>query len=250
VVTGGAVDVIGVLVPARDEEELLPACLAALAVAARAPELAGVAVEVVVVADGCTDRTAELAAAAGVDVVSRTGSGGNVGAARHAGAEHLLGAAAASWVPADRVWLASTDADSRVPPDWLVLHLTAAGTRVHGLLGTVAVPDWTGLPAGAAAEFGRSYDAWRSGGADAVHPHVHGANLGVRGSAYRAVGGFPPWPADEDRGLVAALEGAGAQLLRTAAGPVLTSARRVARARAGFGRDMARLVSRVRVPAR
>jgi len=244
------VDVIGVLVPARDEEELLPACLRALAVAAAAPELAGVAVEVVVVADGCTDRTVERARAAGVDVVARPGSGGNVGAARHAGARHLLATAAASWVPADRVWLASTDADSRVPPDWLVVHGAAAGTAVHGLLGTVAVTDWTGHPPGAAAEFGRSYDAWRAAGADAVHPHVHGANLGVRGSAYLGVGGFPPCTADEDRGLVAALEEAGARLLRTAAGPVLTSARRVARAPAGFGRDMARLVSRVRGHAR
>jgi hypothetical protein len=85
---------------------------------------------------------------------------------------------------------------------------------------------------------------------DAVHPHVHGANLGVRGSAYLDVGGFPPVAADEDRALVAALVRSGAVVLRTPAGPVLTSARRVARARAGLGRDMRLLAARVQAAAR
>jgi hypothetical protein len=171
VVTGGApahgVDVLGVLVPARDEEEPLPACLAALAVAAAAPGVAGVAVEVVV---------------ADVAVVRRTGGEGNVGAARDAGARHLLAGAARRRVPVERVWPASTDADSRVPADWLVLHRTAAEAGVQALLGIVAVADWSGHPPGAAVEFARTYDAWPAVGVGAVHPHVHGANLGVRGA--------------------------------------------------------------------
>lgn len=244
------VDLIGVLVPARDEQELLPACLAALAVAAAAPELTGVAVAVVVVADGCTDATVERAVEAGVAVVARPGPQGNVGAARHAGALHLLADAARGRVPAERVWLASTDADSQVPADWLALHRTAAEAGLDAVLGTVAVADWSGHLPGAAGEFARSYDAWRAGGAGAVHPHVHGANLGVRGSTYLGVGGFPPEGADEDRGLVAALLRSGARVLRTPAGPVFTSARRVARARTGFGRDMALLASRPGTTAR
>lgn len=252
--TGGApahgVDVLGVLVPARDEEELLPACLAALAVAAAAPGVAGVAVEVVVVADGCSDGTVDRAVEAGVAVVHRTGGEGNVGAARDAGARHLLAGAARRRVPVERVWLASTDADSRVPADWLVLHRTAAEAGVQALLGIVAVADWSGHPPGAAVEFARTYDAWRAVGMGAVHPHVHGANLGVRGSAYLDVGGFPPVGGDEDRLLVAALVRSGAGVLRTPASPVLTSARRVARARAGFGRDMRLLADRARAAAR
>jgi hypothetical protein len=98
----------------------------------------------------------------------------------------------------------STDADSRVPVDWLVLHRTTAEAGVQALLGIVAVADWSGHPPGAAVEFARTYDAWRAGVVDAVHPHVHGANLGVRGSAYLDVGGFPPVGSDEDRALVAA----------------------------------------------
>jgi glycosyltransferase involved in cell wall biosynthesis len=236
-----AVDLIGVVVPARDEEELLPACLAALAGAARAPELAGTAVEVVVVADGCTDGTVEVARAAGVTVLDGDSPAGNVGQARHRGARWLLAAAGRAWVPADRVWLASTDADSRVPADWLAVHRTAAGSGVDALVGTVVIEDWAGFTPAARVAFDAAYDGWRAGGAGAVHPHVHGANLGVRGSAYTRVGGFPPLTVSEDHGLVDALVLGGASVLRSPVAPVLTSSRRAARSRGGLGTDLQRL---------
>ena len=52
-----AVRHVGVLVPVRDEEELLPGCLAALTASAAHLRAARpeVAVRVVVVLDGCTD---------------------------------------------------------------------------------------------------------------------------------------------------------------------------------------------------
>jgi cellulose synthase/poly-beta-1,6-N-acetylglucosamine synthase-like glycosyltransferase len=56
------------LVPAHDEELLLPACLASLARLRYPPSL----ITVVVIADNCTDRTAELAQAAGVQCLIRT----------------------------------------------------------------------------------------------------------------------------------------------------------------------------------
>ena len=240
------VDLIGVVVPARDEEELLPACLAALAGAARAPELAGTAVEVVVVADGCTDGTVAVARAAGVTVLEGARSAGasatgNVGQARHRGARRLLATAARARVPADRVWLASTDADSRVPADWLAVHRSAADSGADAFVGTVGIDDWTGFTPEAVAAFDAAYDAWRAGGAGAVHPHVHGANLGVRGSAYTRAGGFPPLPVSEDHGLVDALVLGGAGVLRSPLSPVLTSSRRVARSRGGLGTDLQRL---------
>jgi glycosyltransferase involved in cell wall biosynthesis len=235
------VDLLGVVVPARDEAELLPACLAALAVAAGAPELDGVAVQVVVVADGCTDATAAVARAAGATVLETGGVTGNVGHARHRGARWVLAAAGQAEVPADRVWLAATDADSRVPADWMSVHLTAASSGADAFVGTVAVEDWAGLAPEAVAAFGAAYDAWRPAGDP--HPHVHGANLGVRGSAYLRAGGFPPLPVSEDHGLVDALVRSGASLLRSPLSPVLTSARRVARARGGFGTDLQRLAA-------
>ncbi|MEI4271012.1 glycosyltransferase [Klenkia sp. LSe6-5] len=228
-------ELIGVVVPARDEEASLPACLAALDRAARHPEVAGTPVLVVVVADRCTDGTAALAAAAGVRVVESAGE--TVGDARHAGALSVL----AEGVRPGRVWLASTDADSLVPEGWLALQRAAAESGVAALAGLVQVTDWTGHPPHAAAAFADEYDRWRAGGAGAVHPHVHGANLGVRGDAYLAVGGFPPLAVSEDAALVGALALTGATVLRTPCCPVTTSARRTPRAPGGFGTDLDRL---------
>ena len=63
--------------------------------------------------------------------------------------------------------------------------------------------------------------AWS--GAD--HPHVHGANLSLSAAAYVAVGGLPPLALAEDHALVAALEGRGLRVARSATRPVRTSAR-------------------------
>ncbi|SSC21712.1 Glycosyl transferase family 2, partial [Klenkia terrae] len=232
-------ELLGVVVPARDEAGVLPACLAALAVAAADPELAGVAVRVVVVAHRCTDATAAVAAAAGAVVVEAHGE--TVGDARHAGSLAVLAEAAAAGVPPHRVWLASTDADSVVPAGWLALQRAAAESGVDAVLGLVQVRDWTGHPPHVAAAFAQEYDRWRADGPGAVHPHVHGANLGVRGDAYLAVGGFPPLAVSEDAALVGALALAGRTVLRTPSSPVVTSARRHPRARGGFGTDLDRL---------
>jgi glycosyltransferase involved in cell wall biosynthesis len=235
---------LGVVVPERNEEELLPGCLAALREAVADHRRSAIPVRLVVVADGCTDGTAALARAAGAVVLSggRTGRG-DVGAARDAGVRWLLADADAAGVPPERLWVATTDADSVVPRDWLVLHETAASSGVDAVVGTVAVRDWTGHRPQVAEAFEAAYSAWRAGGPAALHPHVHGANLGVRGSAYLACGGFAAVRVSEDVALVRALERSGATILRTPASPVLTSARRVPRARGGFGDDIDRLAS-------
>ena len=75
----------GVGIPAHDEEDLLPSCLAAVHQAAR--HLL-VPVHIVVVADACTDRTAQRARDLGAAVVE-TGAR-NVGAARAAGMSRVL----------------------------------------------------------------------------------------------------------------------------------------------------------------
>ena len=52
------IEAVGVVVPAHDEETLLPACLRALRRAARR---LSVPVHVLVAADSCTDRTVAVA---------------------------------------------------------------------------------------------------------------------------------------------------------------------------------------------
>ncbi len=230
---------LGVVVPARDEQGVLPACLAALARAAEDPELAGVAVRVVVVAHRCTDATAAVATAAGAEVVDSDAE--TVGDARHAGALAVLAGAAVAGVPPERVWLAGTDADSVVPAGWLALQRAAAASGVDAVLGLVRVEDWTGHPPHVAAAFTAGYDRWRTDDPGGAHPHVHGAHLGVRGDAYLAVGGFPPLAVSEDAALVGALVLAGRTVLRTPSCPVVTSARRRPRAHGGFGTDLDRL---------
>ncbi|MBN1095312.1 hypothetical protein JKP76_04220 [Blastococcus sp. TML/C7B] len=104
------------------------------------------------------------------------------------------------------------------------------------------VTDWSGLPGHVPERFLAAYDAWQGAGLVA-HPHVHGANLGVRGSAYCAAGGFPPLAVSEDVALVEALVGAGRVVLRTPVSPVATSSRRAPRAEGGFGTDLDRLAT-------
>ena len=67
-----------IVVPARDEEASIGTALASLRALEYPPDL----VEIVVVADNCADRTADVAAACGATVWARNGGGGAV---RHGG---------------------------------------------------------------------------------------------------------------------------------------------------------------------
>ena len=151
-----AITTLAVVVPARNEQRTLPRCLSALAAAeielrrrhgTNAPQL-----RVVVVLDRCVDDTALVAAQhAGVETV--VSLAGMVGAARARGVEHVLSSTA---VPAQQIWLANTDADSRVPSDWLCVQFEAALAGESALLGAVR-PDADGL-----------HPEWR---ADYLHRH-------------------------------------------------------------------------------
>ena len=227
----GRVAAAGVVVPAHDEEELLPACLAALRSAAGT---AGVPVRLLVVADACTDETAAVAAAAGAEVLRIRAR--NVGVARTAGMARLLRRMAGT-DPAV-TWLATTDADTVVPPGWLRRQLGYADQGWDVVLGTVTVTDWTDHPPHAAAVFAAMY-----GFGEGPHPHVHGANLGIRASAYLAAGGFQPLRTAEDHALIAAATGAGCQVLQASDVTVVTSARRQARAPRGFSHALRALTA-------
>lgn len=226
---------IGVAVPAHNEEACLGACLAALLEAARDPALNGEAVTVLVVLDACDDGSEAVVrgwqlrfAQAGVTLDCIAVEERRVGAARAAGARRLLAQGAR--------WLAFTDADTRVAPQWLAAQLALDADVVCG---SVAVDDWS--PHGETAEALRAhFDGFyqdRDG-----HRHIHGANLGVSASAYQAAGGFEAVPCHEDVLLVRALEGIGARFAWSARPRVFTSARIDARARDGFGDTLLRML--------
>jgi GT2 family glycosyltransferase len=211
------IDRVGVVVPAHDEQDWLLPCLDALAVAAAAVALP---VDVVIVADACTDGTAALARTAGATVVETDAR--NVGVARAAGWDRL------GRTGANSLWLTTTDADTLVPPEWLLRMVAYADEGWDAVVGTVTVRDWA-----ASGREDAVRTAWQAEYAR-VRNHVHGANLGVRASSYATVGGVPARALAEDAGLVAALRGAGCRVLTATDIPVRTSARFSTRAPGGF----------------
>ena len=240
---------IAVVIPARDEQRLIGACLDSLRHARNHPDVSGLPVTVVVAADSCRDRTVSVARRHWADIVEV--------AARSAGATRALGTVRAldlvrarnTELTDGQLWLAHTDADSRVPRNWLADQLAHATAGAHAVVGQVQVRDWSGHTATTAAHFMHHYfvhhydqqtqvapaPAPGQSRAQRLHPHVHGANLGVRADAYLAVGGFPQLAVGEDRALVTALEQARYRVLASAGAPVVTSARRDPRAPGGFG---------------
>lgn len=239
---GHRIERIAVVMPAHNEEAHLDRALLALQRAADAlhrvrPE---VDVRVTVVLDSCTDRSAAIAAGyvasdhrfSAVDVRFR-----NAGASREAGIRAAgIGVPrrrppGKRWTPppwAGRTWLANTDADSRVPENWLVRQLEFAEAGADAVLGSVE-PD----PAGMDPELLRRWLERHPFEED--HPHVYGANFGVRASAYLAAGGFPKLASQEDRTLVQNLRNRAFAITATDSMRVLTSGRTQARAPHGFG---------------
>ena len=222
----------GVVVPAHDEEALLPACLTTLR---RAASALHVPVHLLVVADGCSDRTAAVARTGGARVISIQAH--RVGAARAAGMTELLRLTSGSDPSA--VWLATTDADTVVPPGWLRRQLEYADAGWDIVLGTVTVTDWDGHPPHVPIVFAERYAS-----GPGPHPHVHGANLGIRASAYLAAGGFRPLRTAEDHALLAAATEAGCPVVQAGDITVETSGRRVARAPRGFSHLLRTLADR------
>ena len=230
------IDRLIVVVPARNEESRLPRCLAALADAVQAVQeefgADAPAISVVVVLDRCTDGSADVVAL-WPQFKALECSAGSVGSARRLGVAGLLSGDAA-----EHTWVATTDADSAVPRRWLAVQLALAAAGTELVLGTVLPDDE--LPA---LERARWHDAHTL--ADG-HPHVHGANLGVRADRYLQANGFSDVDSDEDVLLVAALRSLGARECRTALIPVLTSGRLAGRVPNGFGGYLAEQVAATR----
>lgn len=210
---------IGVVVPAHNEGNLIRACLASILEASSGSLLAHEQVKVFVVLDSCTDDTKVVAKAMGAQTLAT--SARNVGFARAAGAQAAIFAGAR--------WLAFTDGDSEVAPNWLSAQLAHHARGADAVCGTIAVADWSDYGEKMRMHFGATYVDMDG------HRHIHGANMGVSADAYQRAGGFQPLDTKEDVALVESLEKLGARIAWSATPRVFTSARPDFRAPGGFG---------------
>jgi cellulose synthase/poly-beta-1,6-N-acetylglucosamine synthase-like glycosyltransferase len=110
------------LVPAHNEELLLPACLESL----RRLRYPRERVHVVVVADNCTDRTADIARGAGVSCLVRT-------APADAGKPRAIAWALSQVKVSDYDAIVIVDGDTELDPDFAA-HAAAAAPLAHRVL--------------------------------------------------------------------------------------------------------------------
>lgn len=223
---------IAILIPARNEERLLPRCLCSLH-AARARLHRDVTSDTILVSDSSQDRTSaiaeEILEASGIVIRTEMGA---VGAVRALAAEIALQRYNG---PLDRCWLANTDADCEVPVDWLVDQLAIADRGFAAVAGIIDVDSFVEHQVGVEELFRLTYLI----NSDGSHPHVHGANLGVRADAYLRAGGWMNLETAEDHDLWDRLRSCGHRHLSDASLQVITSGRRAGRAPCGFADALA-----------
>jgi len=219
--TGRTIGAVGVILPVHDEAELLPGALQALEPAVDALSTS-ISSRVAIVLDDCGDDSSSIARCwaaefGGLVLHQRCR---NVGLARRTGSVALL----AGWPEKDpaQIWLATTDADSRVPEDWLAAQLEAYSSGVDLWAGRVSIDEESAT----IRRWTRHYATERS--------PIHGANLGVSAAVYLQLGGFRGLPSGEDRDLLSRAAGEGFQIGHDFRAVVTTSSRRHGRAPRGF----------------
>ncbi|WP_425146461.1 glycosyltransferase [Deinococcus sp.] len=183
-----------VVVPARNEEQSLPALLAALHAQTRPAD------EIIVVDNGSRDRSAQVAAQGGARVLSCPTPG--VAYARQMGLAAALGD-----------WIASTDADSLPAPDWLArieqgVQARPGTVALYGPMQFLPLAGRVG-PLGARLS-GIGYRAFLGVMAALGQPNCAGANMACSRAAALLAGGYPPTLAREDVLLGLALQRLGA----------------------------------------
>lgn len=201
---------IAVIVPARNEQERVGACLIALE-----RQLADRA-RVIVVVNNTTDSTSDVVRQIGyqrqmdVEVIDcLLGPLEGVGSARRIGCDHVL-----HKMP-DLRWLLTTDADCVVAPDWIrrnIAHLDRADVvcgKVVPMVNEVGILE--GMDRTLAKNEGRYrqlvqdiYATYAAGmeRLKNTHGEAAGASLAFSATSYRSVGGFQKVKCGEDRQIV------------------------------------------------
>ncbi|MEL6060715.1 MULTISPECIES: glycosyltransferase [unclassified Methylobacterium] len=245
-----------VCIPARNEAERLPLLLASLDGQTGVPT----PVRVVVLANNCTDGTAAAVRAGqavgawpALDIrlieATLSGAEAHVGTARRMALQ-----AGADWLAEDGVpdgVLLTTDADARLPADWIAANLRAL-EHADVVGGRLVIDDDGDADPGLADLHARIELYWAGVRRleDLIDPPPYdpaprhgdhtGASLAVPVSLYRAVGGLPPLPCGEDNALVGLLRAHGARLRHCPDVRVMVSARHQGRVSGGMATEMAR----------
>lgn len=189
---------ISVVVPALNEERVLPVLFAALRPGLRPQD------EVIVADGGSSDRTRQAARALGARRITE--------GARGRGVQMNRGAAEAA---GEVLWF--LHADSRVPPDWrgrITETLSDPGVAGGAFLCRI---DARGIPY-------RFLDAWGRVRSQATGIFYGDQGIFVRRPTYEEIGGFPEWPVLEDVEFSRRMRRRGK--VRLVPAPILTSARR------------------------
>jgi glycosyltransferase involved in cell wall biosynthesis len=223
---------LGVVVPVHNEEELLGDALDALGAAFADILGAQIPSHLVLVFDSCGDASVNVATSWTENLSRRqihtvsaiTSDTRNVGVARRMGCAAVLD----HWdnQSPEHVWIATTDADSRVPRTWLREQVQQHERGKDVWAGRVAVMSEGDNRAETIRRWQREYDR-------ETRP-IHGASLGFNGAKYLAAGGFAPVETGEDRALLRAMVKSGATTFFDSSLQVLTSARRRGHAPHGF----------------
>ncbi len=227
---------MAVVIPARDEERTIGACIRAVLRACDAAAEISRA-WVVIAADRCTDDTVRLARRALRDRGDVFECDlGSVGAARRSGVASAL--AELRGVDPRRLWIANTDADTIVGQDWIDVHLRLAGQDFAAVAGVARIDGVPGYGVDIVNALRATYEIL----ADGTHTHVHGANLGVRADAYLDVGGWSRARLAEDHCLWNRLKARGWRVCASSASTVVTSGRLAGRAAGGFADTLRRRI--------
>ncbi len=249
-----------VVIPARDEEALLPRALRALAgqrTEAGRP-LDPECYEVIVVANNCTDGTAEAARAVGralglrlwVAEATFPPERATVGAARRLGMNTAAARlAAVGWLGGT---VLSTDADTEPAPDWIAATLGEIARGADGVGGRVVLraEERAALPAPVRRSYllDLGYHRWVEELHGLLDPDPHdpfprhhqhgGASFAVTAEAYARAGGLPALAHAEDVALFEAVQRVGGRFRHSFCVRAATSARRHGRAPLGLAHGL------------
>ena len=239
---------LGVVLPVHNEEDLLGAALNSLQDAFTFICRWRIDLQLVIVLDSCTDSSAQIVEqwhhrrqteSNSPEVTVVTSERHNVGFARGLGCATLLD----TWNRLDpaTIWIATTDADSRVPKEWLKAQVIQHELGVGLWCGRLSVNDWSSRQEGTSEQWQREYEK-------EADP-IHGTSLGCNAELYLASGGFRPIESSEDRDLCRSLQAMGTVVHFDSSVPVVTSARRDARAPLGFAHALCKVEEHLEMTA-